>query len=117
MADGGRRSGSDDNGSLGTGMAALAVAVLAALWRRRRRHHPAPHRLPHLPPAAEARAVRLVDALVELSPVVAVFVLACTLFGLGWVLPDLWYVGLVVLMIAGIGFVVWCTRVIPWPRE
>ncbi len=45
-----------------------------------------------------------------------VVALAGILFGLGWVLSDLWFVGLVVLFVAGIGLVVWCTRNIPWPR-
>ena len=95
------------------GLVTLAVALLGA--RRRQSRTPAPRR-PRLAPAAGGRALRLADALVELGPVLLVVALAGILFGLGWVLSDLWFVGLVVLFVAGIGLVVWCTRNIPWPR-
>lgn len=113
MTDGSGRDGTGKGRSLGAG-AALAVAVGAALWQRRRHHRPGPHRRS---PVTGRRAVRVAGALVELAPVLAVGVFAGALFGLGWVFADLWYVGLIVLLVAGVGFVVWCTRVIPWPRE
>lgn len=88
----------------------LALEAIGAVVRalRRSRRPPGPGR---------RRAERVLDALVELLPVAAVFVVAGGCFGLGWLLPDMWFVGLVVFFASGIGFVVWCTRVIPWPRR
>lgn len=94
--------------TLGSAAAGIVLAGLGSLIERHR---------PHLAPPVEHRALRLADAAVSLTPVVVVTLFAGALFGLGWVLADLWYVGVVLLFVAGIGFVVWCTRVIPWPRE
>jgi hypothetical protein len=90
----------------------LAGVALAALWIAdtfERKHNDGASTRPE-------RAQQAIDRILPLGPVVAVFVLGLGMFGLGWVASDLYFIGLVVLFIAGIGFVVWLTKVVPWPR-